>query len=73
MPNTIVTLNDFFYHLKHLFHPVLVNQPIFAAEIHSSTNQKVKANETSETIHSEFPAAHGMYINVRARDYRNGD
>ena len=39
MLNIIVTLNDFFYPLKHLFYPVLVNRSIFAAEIHSSTNQ----------------------------------
>lgn len=43
MLNIIVTLNDFLYLLKHLFYLVLVNQYIFAPEIHSSTNQKSKS------------------------------
>ena len=66
MLNIIVTLNDFLYLLKHLFYLVLKNKHIFAAGIHSSTNQKVKANETNETILTQFPRVVALYYNVSA-------
>jgi hypothetical protein len=39
--------------------------------IHSSTNQKVKANETSKENLTQFPDAADVYNNVRATgDFR---
>ena len=65
-------MNDFFISMKQLLSPSCANKSTFAAVI-SSTNPKNKANETTETIHSEFPDAHSMYYNVGAGDFRNGD